>query len=56
MPTIIILAVIGLFCYFVMPAMYKGRGKKLAARRRNWRIAGAVCWLLTAIGIIGYVF
>ncbi len=28
----------------------------VAVTRRNWRIAGAVCRLLTAIGIIGFVF
>lgn len=55
MSTIISFIVIGLFLWFVVPALM-GKGKKKARQRFYCRLVGAILVLLAVIGVVNYLF
>ncbi len=56
MSSVITFAVIGLFLWFVVPTLIKGKGKRKARQRFYWRLAGAILVLLAVIAVINYLF
>lgn len=54
MSSILIMTIIGLFCWFVAPTFFKGNGKKNSTNRRYCKIIGAVLVLLAVIGLVNH--